>query len=447
MSKADFSATQSRLNHIQDLRKAGAPVSAVAAEIGSPALNDLVSRQPDAAFDKNLKSEIDRQIKQETARLGADAAIYGAQITALEERKTVLDAVVADTASRLSGLRALEPQVAIVTQRYNELLSRQQDLIRRIAAPSPGVAILSAAWPPATPKTLPPIFLIPPGMIVFGLMGAVFVLIRNHFNKTLRSQAEAERTLGVPCLGLLPKVRRMHAKQLRDLVLGQQTSTFSRAVTSLVVTAVSAQGRGRAAHVLLITSGIQQDGKTQLAWSLALAATRLGGRVLFLDLDRKDTRLTNEFRDEFSGVKVSGSFGDYVSDLCTLPEAIARMPEIGIDLMGTPRATDDLLAQLSTADSCQLADELRSAYSVIVVNGPLDLGGPESRLLTHWADAVLLAVRWAKTPRSLARGVVDLLESGAPASVPLASVLTQVNLKKHASYRFEDGADLLLERA
>ncbi|UVK51335.1 exopolysaccharide transport family protein [Mesorhizobium sp. AR02] len=446
LSKANLSASESRLRHIEDLRKAGAPVTAIAEEIGSPVLTDLVARQPGAAADDDLGNAITREMEQSIARIAAEANVYRAQVAALEERKRVLDAAVADTASQLSGLRALEPQVAIVTQHYNELLGRQQDLIRRIAAPSPGVAVLSTAWPPSNPKTLSPIFLIPPGMIVFGLMGAVFVLIRNGFNQTLRSEAEAEAELGIPCIGLLPKVSGLHARQLRHLVLGQQNSPFSRAATSLLITAAPTQGRGQPPHIILVTSSIQDDGKTELAWSLALAATRLGGRVLFLDLDRKDVRLTNEFRGEFSTVKTHNSFGDYVSERCMLPDAITRMPEIGIDLMAAPAPSDDLLTLLSTVDKSQFTDELLSVYDVVIMNGPLGLGGPETRLLKRWADAVLFAVRWARTRRSIARGVLESLRAGGSVTAPVGSVLTQVNLKRHAGYRLGDSADLLLEK-
>ena len=446
LSKANLSASESRLRHIEDLRKAGAPVSAIAEEIGSPVLADLVARQSGTTADDALGKAISLEIEQGIARIAAEANVYHAQVAALEDRKRVRDAAVADTASQLSGLRALEPQVTIVTQHYNELLSRQQDLIRRIAAPSPGVAVLSTAWPPSNPSTLSRIFLVPPGMIVFGLMAAVFVLIRNMFNQTLRSEAEAEAELGIPCVGLLPKVSGLHARQLRHLVLGQQNSPFSRAATSLLVTAAPTQGRGQPPHMILVTSSILDDGKTELAWSLALAATRLGGRVLFLDLDRKDTRLTNEFRGEFGTIKAHNSFGDYVSERCVLQDAITRMPEIGIDLMAAPAPSDDLLTLLSTVDKSQFTEELLSVYDVVIINGPLGLGGPETRLLKRWADAVLFAVRWAKTRRSIARGVLESLRAGGSVAVPVGSVLTQVNLKRYAGSRLEDNADLLLER-
>ncbi len=449
LSKADLSAAEARRGRLQDLQKANAPVSAVAAELASPVLTELVTRQSNAgATDKDLTSAINLQIEQGIAGLDAEANIYRAQVAVLEERKNVLDAVVADTASRLSGLRALEPQVAIVTQRYNDLLGRQQDLIRRVASPSPGVWILSAAWPPTSPKTLPWIFVVPPGMIVFGLLGAAFVMVRDRFNKTLRSQAEAESSLGVPCIGLLPRVRRVHAKHLRHLVLGQQNSAFSRAVMSLLVTAAPTQGRHCAPHIILVTSSVQDDGKTELAWSLALAATRLGRRrVLFLDLDRKDARLTNEFRADHTTVAAHNSFGDYVGERCALRDAITTMPDIGIDLMAPPAPADDMLTLLSSVDSSQFTEELHSMYGTVIINGPLGIALPETRLLKHWADAILFAVRWGGTRRGVARSVLDQLQGGGATSIPVGSVLTQVNLRKHAGYHFEDSVDLLLERA
>jgi Mrp family chromosome partitioning ATPase len=276
---------------------------------------------------------------------------------------------------------------------------------------------------------------------VFGLIGGIFVLVRQRFDRTLRGEAEAEAALRVPCLGLIPQAPTPHARRLQQLVLGQQESKYSRAVTSLLVAAAPNQARDRSSHIVLVTSSVQHDGKTELAWSLALAATRLGGRVLFLDLDRTDSRLT----DELGPPRPHNSFGDYVSDRCALHDAIAVMPETGIDFMAVA-PSENLLPLLSTVDSSPFTDELHSIYRVVIINGPVGLGGPEARLLTGWADAVLFAIRWGKTPRSIARGVLELLVSSASVSVPLGSVLTQVNLRKHAGYRFGDSADLLLER-
>ncbi|RWA66590.1 exopolysaccharide transport family protein [Mesorhizobium sp.] len=445
MSKADLAAMESRLQHAQDLRKQDAPIASLADALGTPQLADLAARQAGAPADKDLRAAIDNEIEQGLAREEAEVNTYRAQVGALEDRKAVLDAVAADTATRLSGLRALEPQVSLLTQRYNELLSRQQDLIRRIGAPSAGVSILSPAWPPAKPQTLPPIFLVPPGMIAFAILGMMFVLVRNRFSRTLRGEAETEAALRIPCIGLVPGSGKMHMKKLRELVLGQPSSAYSRAVTSLLVGASPNQARTRSPHTILITSSLRDDGANELAWSLALAATRLGGPVLLIDLERPHHQLTHEFLQHRSGPAVLRSFGDFISNRCSLEDAVATIPEAGVDLM-TVTPSEDLLKLLSSADSLDCRDELQADYSLVVINGPSGLAGPEARFLTNWADAILLAVRWDKTPRDIARGVLDLLQRDGAISVPTGSVLTGVNLKRHGRYQFGDSADLLLEQ-
>ncbi|UCI07406.1 GumC family protein [Mesorhizobium sp. B1-1-8] len=445
MSNADLAAMESRLQRIQELRKQGAPVASLAEAIGTPELTDLAARLAGAPADKDLNEAIDRQVEQAVAGITAEVNIYRAQVGALEDRKNVLDAVVADTAGRLSGLRALEPQVALLTQRYNDLLSQQQDLIRRIAAPTAGVSILSPAWPPTKPQTLPPVFLIPPGMIVFAILAAIFVLVRNRFNRSLRGEAEAEAELRVPCLGLVPEAGQVHLKQLREIVLHRNKSAYSRAVTSLLVSATPNRAGTRSPHTILVASSVRDDGGSELAWSLALAATRLDGPVLLVDLERTGNQLTREFLHQFGGPKSRRSFGDFISNRCILEDAVASIPEIGIDLM-TVGASEDLLALLFHADSSDCRDELHAAYRVVIINGPSGLAGPEARFLAGWADAILLAVRWGWTSRSVARGVLELLQGDGAASVPTGSVLTRVNLKQHARYRLGDSADLLHEK-
>ncbi|TPI09031.1 exopolysaccharide biosynthesis protein [Mesorhizobium sp. B4-1-3] len=447
LSKAGLSAVESRLQHIQDLRASGAPGASLAEAIGSPTLADLVARQKKDPDDQGVGAAIKLEIQQGIDRISSEANVYRTQVAALEERKNVLDAVVADTAGRVSGMRALEPTVAILTQRYNELLTRQQDLTRRIANPSPGVSIISTAWPPTIPKSLSPLYLIPPGMVVFGLIGGILALVGKRLDRTLRGEAEAEAALGFPCMGVLPKVSRLHAKRLQALILRQKNSTYGHAALSLLINAAPQSASGRSSQIALVTSSGKNDGKTELAWSLALSATRLGGNVLFVDLDPADGQLTNEFVSEFSVSKPHGSFEGYVKSRSELADSVVNMPDLGVDFMAAPIATDDLLKLLSEVDEPRhFTDQLAAKYNFVVLNGPPGLEGPESRLLTSWADCVLFAVRWGSTPRSVARSILESLQPDGPGSIPVGTVLTRVNLKQHAQHRFGDSGDLLLAR-
>ncbi|WP_434721506.1 GumC family protein [Mesorhizobium sp. RIZ17] len=440
--KASLAEVETRLQRARGLRTSGVQAQDSAEATGAPATIDPATGT--AATGTPSTNEIDGQI----ARLDAERQVYLGQIASLQEQSDALKAAAADVAGHLSGLHALELKVDVISQRYNELLARQQDLQQRIKFPRPDVAVLSEARPPMRPVTLSPVFLVPPGMIVFGLATAVFALAWRYFDRTLRSEAEAEAALEIPCAGLLPKVARPGARQLCSLLLGQHRAPYTRAVGSLLISL--AKARLRRPGVILILPSDEDEDKTVLAWSLALTATRLGERVLFVDFDQQEKHITRAFRTEFSTSRNGSSVASFLVGNRSLPETVEDMAEIHIDFMPAPPISNDLLHLVSTVDGAKVMDSLREKYTLVVLNGPSGLARPEARLLSSWADAVLLAVRWGKTPRDIARSVVEFIGvEDLPWNLPasLVSVLTQVNLKQHAGYRFGDSAGLLLPAA
>jgi uncharacterized protein involved in exopolysaccharide biosynthesis/Mrp family chromosome partitioning ATPase len=383
----------------------------------------------------------------EADRLDNAARVYEAQIASIEERLVALNAEAIEMADRLSGLRAFELERDAAVGRYNELLARREQLLSRIAAASPGVSILSAASPPSDPKSMSPLFLIPPGAILFALMGGVFAIFRRSADTTLRSEAEAESALGIPIAGMLPAVGRLTATRMQRILSGQPKTAYRRAAASILFSLASFGDASRLPRVLLVTAGTRRDHKTELAWSMAFTAARIGTRVLLLDFDTQDAALTASFRKSFGDSRVRMNIADFARGDCSFEEAVETMPQIGIDFIAAPRASEDLLAFLSTLDVEGVIGRLRDAYGLIVVNGPAGIDGPEAALLASWADAALFAVTWGKTPRTVARSALERIANDSGGPVPISSVLTATNLRKHAGYRFGDAGDLMRLKA
>jgi uncharacterized protein involved in exopolysaccharide biosynthesis/Mrp family chromosome partitioning ATPase len=383
----------------------------------------------------------------EAARLENAVHVYEAQIASLDERVSNLKAEAVDMAERLSGLRAFELERDAAVGRYNELLARRESLLSHIAAAAPGVSILSTASAPTDPKSMSALFLIPPGAILFALMGGALAILRRSLDGTLRSEAEAESALGIPIAGLLPNPGRLTATRLQRILSGQPKTVYRRAAASILFSLASFGGASRLPRVLLVTAGTKRDRKTELAWSTALTAARIGSRVLFLDFDAQDAALTVSFRRTFGDPRIGTNIADAARGNCTLEEAVETMPQIGIDFIAAPRASEDLLAFLSTFDVENVIGRLRESYGLIVVNGPAGIEGPEAELLASWADAALFAVAWGKTPRNVARAALERIASDGGGQVPVSTVLTVANLKKHASFRFGDAGDLMRFKA
>ena len=83
-----------------------------------------------------------------------------------------------------------------------------------------------------------------------------------------------------------------------------------------------------------------------------------------------------------------------------------------------------------------LLTELRRRYDYVVLDTPPALGLTDAKVAALLADAVLFAVRWEKTKAEVALNGLDALADGHVTVTGL--VLTQVNLRRHAKYGYND---------
>ncbi|MGO4816663.1 hypothetical protein AB4156_44970, partial [Cupriavidus sp. 2MCAB6] len=120
-------------------------------------------------------------------------------------------------------------------QLYDALLSRQQQANEQVQLIQPDVRVMASAWPPERPSSIHPAFLIPPGVMVFGIMGVLLALGIDRLDHTLRSTDEAAEALAVPCLGQVPRVTLRHAKRIEDLLRQQPQSVYARSIRSLLI--------------------------------------------------------------------------------------------------------------------------------------------------------------------------------------------------------------------
>ena len=85
-----------------------------------------------------------------------------------------------------------------------------------------------------------------------------------------------------------------------------------------------------------------------------------------------------------------------------------------------------------------LVAELRRRYEYVVFDSSPTLVVSDAKLAALLADAVLFVVQWEKTAERVAEnGLQALRKSGAPV---IGAALTQVNMRRHATYGYSDDA-------
>jgi polysaccharide biosynthesis transport protein len=336
-------------------------------------------------------------------------------------------------------LAELEHQAAETAQLYDSLLRRQKEMRDQQETMTPGVRIHSLASVPRRPSSHNPILFILPAFLIFAIGGSWLAVLVEQLDRGLHNEQEIGDALGVPCVGLVPLLPRRSAARAHRHLLMELFSPYTEAIRSAAATLQLAEPTS-ASQTLLISSSVPKEGKTTLALSLSTYLALLGRRVLLIDLDfrqgsplrQQEKRLGHEILD---------------INLQDRPAAksIQHIPELGLDYLPMDRSSVDPLSLFAREQVPRLLDELRATYDCVIIDGPSLLGAAEARLLPSMVDRVLFVVKWGSTRREVALNALSPIRDAEQES-PVA-ILTQVDLARHARYRYGDVGELLAKYA
>jgi capsular exopolysaccharide synthesis family protein len=231
-------------------------------------------------------------------------------------------------------------------------------------------------------------------MAVLGALAAIVVLaILSWMKDTVRSRQEAEDKLDCVYLGELP-----HENKYKTLL-----SMLRRRKTSILITNPATDFRfvesvrklrRRVEHymkrdkVLMITSLLENEGKSTVAVNLALSQAQKGDRVLLIDCDLR--------KPAICAVLEHRTFDTGVSDLLqghNVPaEAVIRYRKTNMDMLLT-RRTERNAGDLITSRRMQaLLQWARENYDFVVLDLPPMTAALDAEGMSMWADASLLVI-------------------------------------------------------
>ncbi len=122
------------------------------------------------------------------------------------------------------------------------------------------------------------------------IAGLGLACVRDWLDPRLRSVDEIKAVLGMPILGMVPRMPENLAPAVRGQKLlldpGSEAAEAYRALRTAIKFGVP-EGR---AKTILITSPTSGDGKTTVASNLAIGLAQVGKRVLLLDCDLRHPR-------------------------------------------------------------------------------------------------------------------------------------------------------------
>jgi len=277
--------------------------------------------------------------------------------------------------------------------------------------------------------------------MVLALIGAgLLAILLEQLDGTLRTERDVTDALGISCIGIIPQFTR--PAKLRPHQLIPQDERYTEAIRSVVAAALQLVNPQKSAKTFLVTSSVPGEGKTTLAISFAVYAARIQRRVLLIDLSFRHPSIASELGGTAGGGILQVLQGRPPAEL------IRAAPGLGFDYLPLSRDSADPVATLASERVPKLLRQLEGSYDCVVIDSAPLLSATEARLLASMVDKVLFAVKWGSTPREVAQNALGLLRRSAFGGDDLrdaiTAVITQVDLEKHARYRYGDLSENLL---
>ena len=205
-----------------------------------------------------------------------------------------------DTASLESARREVEKRINQLVASgqgqgalYGSLAGREQQLRTMEALRTSNATVIQTAENASqvSPKPVRDGAL---GLLMGLVLGLGLAFLREGLDTRVRSANEIGERLGLPLLGRIPSPSKKQSDEDRLVMLeepsGGHAESFRMLRTNLEFAMIDHDVRS-----ILITSAVEEEGKSTTAANLAVACARAGQRVALVDLDLRKPRLDRFF--------------------------------------------------------------------------------------------------------------------------------------------------------
>jgi succinoglycan biosynthesis transport protein ExoP len=316
---------------------------------------------------------------------------------------------VEDTTAQLEEALARMQESMPDHQRFLSLLEDRNQLRQRIAVAEHNLATFDIlAESEREPVRIPPSVVEPTipvrpnramtiglGLMLSLGMGIGLVVLLEHTDHSVRVVEHVSQGLGLPLLGVVPRVRRTALTHRGNHLWTGKTpdSLEADAYRNIRASLLGVEDRRGPIVTLLVTSPKAGDGKSTAALNLALTCARAGERTLLVDVDLRRPTLGEVFPPDPEKASTALGLIDVLKGTLPWQRTVRHTDVPNLDFLATGDPIGVPIEILGTLELRQLLTALSNHYDRVILDGPAVLGLADCRMLGRMVDAALMIVR------------------------------------------------------
>ncbi len=380
------------------------------------------------ALNGEIQSEIRRIISNLEARQRVSAQRESSLVGSLNRASGAL----AQNNRAMAGLDDLLRRASASQSLYESYLNRYKEVMAREGTEMPSARILTGAMVPGAPVSPKPLLNMILALTIGMGLGLAGALASELMYSGLTTGEDVERRLGLSYTGLIPTLASIGLSKNTPVsaIINEPRSAFAEAFRG--IRAALGKDAGGRPQVIAIASALPKEGKTTNSVCLARSYQHSGQNTVLIDCDLRRqgvSRLINQQSARPGLLEV-------LRGEAPLSAALIR-DDTGMHVLPISGNSHDE-AELLTGDTFdRLLNDLRARFEIIVLDTAPLLPIADARVIVSKADAVLMMIRWRKTPDNAVRSALRMLPKNG---VHVAGgVLTMVNMKKQVKFGYGDG--------
>ena len=198
-------------------------------------------------------------------------------------------------------------------------------------------------------------------------------------HRTIKREEQAAVCLGVRLLESLPG---------GNLKREKHRARYERSLSALCVK-VKLWGQ-QGGSVFMVTSTLEGEGKTTLAWNLAEMLSKNGASVMLIDAD-VDSRLMTSWLQSKKHVSIPWDLQDLMGERATAEQAILQITESKVYFLGLNREVPDKLQFFLSDELTGIVAAVKKSMDYVIVDAPSAFFAC-TELLARQTDGILYAV-------------------------------------------------------
>jgi capsular exopolysaccharide synthesis family protein len=318
------------------------------------------------------------------------------------ERTSLLQAI-----DRLRGTPGARAQIALLRNQLTQLSVRA-------ASSRPELQLAEAAQAPSQPAAPHPIRNAIFALFASAFLAVLVVLVRAQLSPRVSGSRELSRLLDLPVLVEVPHARRGGLDRRPKTLSGAEYEAYQTLHAALKTQLPPTQQK-----IILVTSALHGEGKTEVTAGLGLALSQAGLRTWLVSADMRWPRLHELFdvaqEPGFAEVLVGAStFSDGAASGIDVADHTLRYSTDrgsgGLHVLASGHKPRDPAKLLASDALDRFFDQIkRSEYEYVLLDGPPLVGLVDSQVLAQRADGVLLVCRPDRLTPENAADLRDLL--------------------------------------